>query len=119
MTYPSRLRTEKAHLEVFDILLQILNEGRLTDRHGRTVDFKNTIIIMTSNLGSAYIQEIEDEEEIRGYDPMLGAQPLKRALQRLMQNPLARRIQEGAFGEGDAVTVDVEGGEVAFTKADA
>jgi len=175
---------EKAHPEVFNILLQILDEGRLTDGHGRTVDFKNAIIIMTSNLGSAYIQELEDEGAIRekvlealrgafrpeflnrideilifhrlgpaqlaqivgiqldhlrrrladrkialavtdrareflareGYDPMLGARPLKRALQRLVQNPLARRILEGEFGEGDAVTVDVQGGELVFTK---
>ncbi len=176
---------EKAHPEVFNILLQILDEGRLTDGHGRTVDFKNTIVIMTSNLGSAYIMEMENEEAIRekvmealkgafrpeflnridevlifhrlalaqitqiveiqlghlrrrladrkitltvtdrakeflareGFDPLLGARPLKRALQRLAQNPLARRILEGEFGEGDAVTVDVKGGELMFTKA--
>jgi ATP-dependent Clp protease ATP-binding subunit ClpB len=176
---------EKAHPEVFNILLQILDEGRLTDGHGRTVDFKNTLIIMTSNLGSAYIQELEDEEAIRakvtetlkgafrpeflnridevlifhrlglshikqiveiqlgqvrgrlaerkialtvtdrakeflareGYDPLLGARPLKRALQRLVQNPLARRILEGEFVEGDTVEVDLRGGDLTFSKA--
>ncbi len=176
---------EKAHPEVFNVLLQILDEGRLTDGHGRTVDFKNTIIIMTSNLGSAYIQELEDEAAIRekvlealkaafrpeflnrvdevlifhrlglahiqqiveiqlghlrrrladrrigltvtdrareflareGYDPLLGARPLKRALQRLVQNPLARRILEGDFTEGDTVTVDLQSGELVFQRA--
>ncbi len=175
---------EKAHPEVFNILLQILDEGRLTDGHGRTVDFKNIIVIMTSNLGSAHIQEMADEAAIRekvmealkgafrpeflnridevlifhrlslaqtkqiveiqlghlhrrladrkitltvtdpakeflareGFDPMLGARPLKRALQRLVQNRLARRILEGEFGEGDTVVVDLRGGELAFTK---
>ncbi len=176
---------EKAHPEVFNVLLQILDEGRLTDGHGRTVDFKNTIIIMTSNLGSAYIQELEDEGAIRekvmealtvafrpeflnridevlifhrlglpqimqiveiqlghvrqrladrkitlnvterakeflareGYDPLLGARPLKRALQRLVQNPLARRILEGDFVEGDTVEADMQGRALVFTKA--
>jgi len=176
---------EKAHPEVFNLLLQILDEGRLTDGHGRTVDFRNTIIIMTSNLGSTYIQELEEEGAIRekvlealrgafrpeflnridevlifhrlglaqikqiveiqlghvrrrlaerkigltvtdrakeflareGYDPLLGARPLKRSLQRLVQNPLARRILEGELSEGQTVEVDLRGGELAFSVA--
>ncbi len=175
---------EKAHAEVFNILLQVLDEGRLTDGQGRTVDFKNTIIIMTSNLGSQYIQEDLDEAEIRhkvnellktafrpeflnridetvifhrlgltqikqiigiqlgylsrriaarklelnvtdrvreylareGFDPVYGARPLKRAMQRLLQDPLAQRILEGDFHEGDRILVDLQGGEIVFAK---
>jgi ATP-dependent Clp protease ATP-binding subunit ClpB len=168
---------EKAHPDVFNILLQILDEGRLTDGKGKTVDFKNTIIIMTSNLGSQVIKEfsqdfkkmekevkgiveshfrpefinrvdeiiifkalsretilqivglqinelrkrlldkkidIEVSEEAmkllaeRGYDPVYGARPLKRTLQRDLQNPLAMKILEGEFREGDTVKVDVK-----------
>ncbi len=167
---------EKAHPEVFNILLQILDDGRLTDSHGRTVDFRNTVIIMTSNIGSREIQDLAgkdlnlmrervmellkanlrpeflnriDEivifrplgrEHIRaivdiqleqlkerlvehkvglvrtekakdalaemGYDPVFGARPLKRTIQREIQDPLARYILEGRFGEGDVVEVD-------------
>jgi ATP-dependent Clp protease ATP-binding subunit ClpB len=168
---------EKAHPEVFNIFLQILDEGRLTDSQGRTVDFRNTVIIMTSNIGSPYIleqagsddwkqveatvlQEMQrhfrpeflnriddiivfkplDREQIRrivelqlarlrqmleerrirleisttaadliaaeGYDPAFGARPLKRAIQRLLQNPLAIRLLEGEFNDGDTIVVD-------------
>ena len=175
---------EKAHAEVFNILLQLLDEGRLTDGQGRTVDFKNALIIMTSNLGSQYIQEDLDDAEIRekigdllkrtfrpeflnrvdetvtfhrlglvqikqivgiqlahlqrrlttrklelsvtdrakeylareGFDPVYGARPLKRAIQRLVQDPLARRLLDGEFQEGDQVLVDLQGGEIVLSR---
>ena len=168
---------EKAHTDVFNVLLQILDDGRLTDGQGRTVDFKNTIIIMTSNLGSEYIQEyvdrpetmaervmevvqgsfrpeflnridetiifkplsLEDIKEIvniqidhlahrleernisleltdsakevvaeSGYDPVYGARPLKRTIQKLIQDPLATEILKGDFKDGDHVVVDTD-----------
>jgi len=160
---------EKAHAEVFDVLLQILDDGRLTDGHGRTVDFRNTVIIMTSNVRSAEamrdvfrpellnrIDEIIEfhplsKEQLAevielqlaqlrrrlaergltieltdaakehlveaGWDPTYGARPLKRALQRLVENPLAKALLEGGFGEGDAIRVDALGGELVFEKA--
>ena len=160
---------EKAHAEVFDVLLQILDDGRLTDGQGRTVDFRNTVIIMTSNIRSAaalrdhfrpeFLNRIDeivvfepltrdqlgDIVELQlarlrerladrglsleltdaakevvteaGWDPTYGARPLKRALQRLVENPLALRLLEGDFGEGDTVRVDAQNGELAFTKA--
>jgi ATP-dependent Clp protease ATP-binding subunit ClpB len=160
---------EKAHTEVFDVLLQILDDGRLTDGQGRTVDFRNTVIIMTSNLRSAEemrdhfrpeflnrIDEIvvferltrdqlaeivelqlarlrerlaerglsleltDEAKEVvtdAGWDPTYGARPLKRALQRLVENPLALRLLEGDFAEGDTVRVDAQNGELVFTKA--
>jgi ATP-dependent Clp protease ATP-binding subunit ClpB len=162
---------EKAHMEVFDVLLQILDDGRLTDGQGRTVDFRNTVIIMTSNLRSAEqmrevfrpeflnrIDEIVEFHELSreqlgeivelqlrrlrdrlaerglgleltdeakelvaeaGWDPTYGARPLKRALQRLVENPLALRLLEGEFVEGDTVRVDTDDGELAFEKASA
>jgi len=178
---------EKAHAEVFNILLQVLDEGRLTDGHGRTVDFKNTLIIMTSNLGSQYIQEDLDDAEIRekvsellktafrpeflnridetvtfhrlgltqikqivsiqlgylqrrlaarklefsvtgrvreylareGFDPVYGARPLKRAIQRLLQDPLARRLLDGEFQEGDRILADIQGGEIIISREEA
>jgi len=179
---------EKAHPDVFNILLQILDDGRLTDSQGRTVGFRNTVIIMTSNVGSSFILErgtrdwaeietvvtaelrrqfkpeflnrvddiiifrplgmaeldriidlqlrrlekllaerkmtIELATEARraiaeeGYDPSFGARPLKRAIQRLIQNPLAMAVLEGRFGEGDHVMVGVgPNGEFTFEKA--
>jgi ATP-dependent Clp protease ATP-binding subunit ClpB len=160
---------EKAHTEVFDVLLQILDDGRLTDGHGRTVDFRNTVIIMTSNLRSAeamrdvfrpeFLNRIDEVVEFApltrdqlgeivelqlarlrerlgeraigirltdeakevvaetGWDPAYGARPLKRALQRLVENPLALRLLEGELAEGDVVEVDAEGGELVFRKA--
>jgi ATP-dependent Clp protease ATP-binding subunit ClpB len=166
---------EKAHQEVFNVFLQLLDDGRLTDGQGRIVDFKNVIIIMTSNLGSELILEAENPETIRsalkellkqsfrpeflnridetvifnrlgineidkivniqiirleerlaerkitlvltdagksliakrGYDPLFGARPLKRAIQSELENPLARQIISGTIREGDTVTVDV------------
>ncbi len=167
---------EKAHADVFNVLLQILDDGRLTDGQGRTVDFKNTIIIMTSNLGSEYIHEFIDRPETmeervlevvrshfrpeflnrvdeiiifralglaqikeivdiqiehlrkrlaekkialdltdeakqliaeKGYDPVYGARPLKRTIQKMIQDPLANEILKGEFKEGDHVVVDV------------
>jgi ATP-dependent Clp protease ATP-binding subunit ClpB len=178
---------EKAHPEVFNALLQILEDGRMTDGQGRTVDFKNTVIIMTSNLGSQYIQDLAgtnrkemeqrvmaalrdafkpeflnriDEiivfnslgrEEIKsiveiqlkrlrqnlanrkmalemtdrakalladkGYDPVYGARPLKRTIQRLIQDPLAVKILEGEFTEGDRIKIDSDGDKMVFRHA--
>jgi len=157
---------EKAHNEVFDVLLQVLDDGRLTDGHGRTVDFRNTVVIMTSNIRSPnelrdrfrpeflnrvdevvvfealtreQIAEIVDLqlERLRerlaerklalevtdsakellaeeGWDPAYGARPLKRAIQRRLENPLARELLEGRFGEGDTVRVDAADGELVF-----
>ena len=175
---------EKAHPDVFNALLQILEDGRMTDGQGRTVDFKNTVIIMTSNLGSQYIQELgaNDRKEMerlvgaalreafkpeflnrvdetiifnslgrdeiksiveiqlkrlrqnlahrkislelseraqaliaeKGYDPAYGARPLKRTIQRMIQDPLAVKILDGEFKEGDLVKIDAVGDELAF-----
>ena len=162
---------EKADMEVFDVLLQILDDGRLTDGQGRTVDFRNTLIIMTSNLRTAeamreffrpeFLNRIDEVVEFHaltrdqlgeivelqlrrlrdrladrgldleltdsakelvaeaGWDPTYGARPLKRALQRLVENPLALRLLEGEFAEGDTVRVDAQNGELAFVKAEA
>jgi ATP-dependent Clp protease ATP-binding subunit ClpB len=179
---------EKAHPEVFNALLQILEDGRMTDGQGRTVDFKNTVIIMTSNLGSQYIQELAEvnrkemerrvmealreafkpeflnrvdetivfnslgRDEIKsiveiqlkrlrqnlanrklqleitdsakalladkGYDPVYGARPLKRTIQRLIQDPLAVQILEGKFKEGDHVKIDSDGEFLRFGHGD-
>src|SRR5213079_2336299 len=160
---------EKAHNEVFDVLLQILDDGRLTDGQGRTVDFRNTVIIMTSNIRSEaalsehfrpeFLNRIDEIVEFKalsreqlaeivelqlarlrerlaarglgleltdeakelvaeaGWDPTYGARPLKRALQRLVENPLALRLLEGEFADGDTVRVDARDGEIAFEKA--
>jgi ATP-dependent Clp protease ATP-binding subunit ClpB len=162
---------EKAHNEVFDVLLQILDDGRLTDGQGRTVDFRNTVVIMTSNLRSAeamrdffrpeFLNRIDEVVEFEpltreqlgsivelqlqrlrgrlaerglilelteaakehvaeaGWDPTYGARPLKRALQRLVENPLALQLLEGGFAEGDTVRVDVRDGDLVFEKAPA
>jgi ATP-dependent Clp protease ATP-binding subunit ClpB len=162
---------EKAHAEVFDVLLQVLDDGRLTDGQGRTVDFRNTVLIMTSNIRSAeamsdhfrpeFLNRIDEIvvfealsreqlgeiaelqlERLRsrlverklslelteaakevlaeaGWDPTYGARPLKRALQRLVENPLAQRLLAGEFGEGDTIRVDAEAGELTFERAPA
>jgi ATP-dependent Clp protease ATP-binding subunit ClpB len=162
---------EKAHNEVFDVLLQILDDGRLTDGQGRTVDFRNTVLIMTSNLRSQeqmreffrpeFLNRIDEIVEFKpltkdqlgeivelqlarlrarladrgleleltdeakqviadaGWDPTYGARPLKRALQRMVENPLALRLLEGEFGEGDTVRVDAKDGELVFERAGA
>ena len=158
---------EKAHGEVFDVLLQLLDDGRLTDGHGRTVDFRNAVVIMTSNIRSAddltdrfrpeFLNRIDEivvfealtreqlgeivsmqlerlnerlaergitlelTDEAReliaeaGWDPAYGARPLKRAIQRLLENPLALALLEGEFHEGDAIRAYAELGEVRFT----
>jgi ATP-dependent Clp protease ATP-binding subunit ClpB len=160
---------EKAHNEVFDVLLQILDDGRLTDGHGRTVDFRNTVLIMTSNLRSPeemhavfrpeFLNRIDEIVEFRqltkeqlaeivelqlerlrarlaerrieleltdeakellaeaGWDPTYGARPLKRALQRMVENPLALRLLQGEFADGDTVRVEAHDGELVFEKA--
>ncbi|MDZ4343673.1 MAG: ATP-dependent chaperone ClpB [Candidatus Binatia bacterium] len=179
---------EKAHPDVFNALLQILEDGRMTDGQGRTVDFKNTVIIMTSNLGSQYIQDLAERdrkemeqrvtaalreafkpeflnrvdetiifnslgrEEIKsiveiqlkrlrqnlaarkltleiterakaliadkGYDPAYGARPLKRTIQRLIQDPLAVKILKGEFKEGDRVKIDSDGETLLFDRGE-
>jgi ATP-dependent Clp protease ATP-binding subunit ClpB len=160
---------EKAHPEVFNILLQVLDDGRLTDGQGRTVDFRNTVLIMTSNVRSEeamrevfrpeflnrideivefepltreQIGEIVELQLVRlrdrlaerglsleltdaakehlaeaGWDPTYGARPLKRAIQRLVENPLALRLLEGEFDEGTTVRVDLKDDELVFEKA--
>jgi ATP-dependent Clp protease ATP-binding subunit ClpB len=160
---------EKAHTEVFDVLLQLLDDGRLTDGQGRTVDFRNTVIIMTSNIRSSnelrdrfrpeflnrvdevvsfdaltreQLSEIvelqlarlrerlaerkltlevtDDAKELlaeEGWDPAYGARPLKRAIQRLVENPLALELLEGRFAEGDTVRVTAADGDLVFEKA--
>jgi ATP-dependent Clp protease ATP-binding subunit ClpB len=162
---------EKANNEVFDVLLQILDDGRLTDGQGRTVDFRNTVLIMTSNLRSQeqmreffrpeFLNRIDEIVEFKpltkeqladivelqlerlrirlvergieleltddakhvlaeaGWDPTYGARPLKRAIQRLIENPLALRLLEGDFSEGDRARVDARGGELVFENAGA
>jgi ATP-dependent Clp protease ATP-binding subunit ClpC len=186
---------EKAHHDVFNILLQILEDGRLTDGHGRTVDFKNAIIIMTSNVGTeefrrqgvGFLQHDKDEEQrlrsnietalkstfrpellnrvddiiifhplteqhlakiidllikdverrlaehnialkvdneakswliSKGYNPEYGARPLRRAIQRYVENPLSTKILSGNFNEGDTIAIGVEAEELSFTKAE-
>ncbi len=175
---------EKAHPDVFKTLLQVLDDGRLTDARGRTVDFRNTVIIMTSNIGGQFVQQfgVTDEEKSRalvlealqnhfppeflnrvddivvfrgltreqlreiieiqlrglarrlaerkitvefsdtakdllieeGYDPVYGARPLKRTLQRRVLDPLALKILEGGFRDGDHIVVDAEDHQIAF-----
>jgi ATP-dependent Clp protease ATP-binding subunit ClpB len=179
---------EKAHPDVFNIMLQILDDGRVTDAQGHTVDFKNTIIIMTSNIGSQYILDIAGDEsrydemrrrvmealrnsfrpeflnrideliifhslnkqELRqivqlqvqrleqrlgerkmslkisetaldflaevGFDPVFGARPLKRAIQRELETPIAKAILRGEFNDGDTIFVDVENERLAFKR---
>jgi ATP-dependent Clp protease ATP-binding subunit ClpB len=161
---------EKAHGEVFDVLLQVLDDGRLTDGHGRTVDFRNTVLIMTSNIRSAeslrdhfrpeFLNRIDEIVEFRplsrdqigeivelqlerlrerlaerelaleltdaakeviaeaGWDPAYGARPLKRAIQRLLENRLAVRLLEGDFAAGDTILVDAQNGDLVFMKAE-
>jgi len=160
---------EKAHSEVFDVLLQLLDDGRLTDGHGRTVDFRNTVVIMTSNIRTAgdmadrfrpeFLNRIDEivvfealtREQLgsivemqlarlngrlaerglaleltdgareliaeTGWDPAYGARPLKRAIQRLLENPLALRLLEGEFGEGDTIRAYAELGEIRLVPA--
>jgi ATP-dependent Clp protease ATP-binding subunit ClpB len=162
---------EKAHSEVFDVLLQVLDDGRLTDGHGRTVDFRNTVLVMTSNIRSEeqlrehfrpeFLNRVDEivvfqllsREQIAeivelqlqrlrerlaerrialeltdeakqliadtGWDPAYGARPLKRAIQRLVENPLALRLLEGDFADGDTIRVDAGDGELVFEKASA
>jgi ATP-dependent Clp protease ATP-binding subunit ClpB len=180
---------EKAHPDVFNVLLQVLDDGRLTDAQGRTVDFKNTVVIMTSNIGSASLVEAAeaggeafdraaeavrgqlrehfrpeflnrvdeiivfrplDESQLmeivglllagvqarladsgigleltdaarahvarEGYDPQFGARPLRRAIQRAIENPLAKAVLAGEFTRGDTVRVDVREGSLVFEK---
>jgi ATP-dependent Clp protease ATP-binding subunit ClpB len=160
---------EKAHAEVFDVLLQVLDDGRLTDGQGRTVDFRNTVLIMTSNIRTAesmrdhfrpeFLNRIDEIVEFRalsreqlgeivelqlarlrerladrelsleltdaakealadaGWDPTYGARPLKRAIQRLLENPLALRLLEGEYTAGDTIRVDAQNGDLVFMKA--
>jgi len=179
---------EKAHPDVFNVLLQVLDDGRLTDGQGRTVDFRNTVIVMTSNLGSQLIHDLGGMEESygamkdavmdvvaqhfrpefinriddvvvfhalgreqihsitliqtgylrkrlrerdmdielspaaldklgeAGFDPVYGARPLKRAIQQMLENPLAQEILAGRFGPGDVIRADVEANRMVFEK---
>ena len=175
---------EKAHPDVFNVLLQVLDDGRITDGQGRTVDFKNTVIIMTSNIGSQYILDVDDrpernrrvleamksqfrpeflnrvddtiifdrltEKELtsiidiqltrvqqrlakqnmrlvltdalkrivarEGFDPVYGARPLKRAIQRFVLDPLSLELLEGHFKEGDVIVADAVRDKVHFRK---
>jgi ATP-dependent Clp protease ATP-binding subunit ClpB len=175
---------EKAHADVFNVLLQLLDDGRLTDGQGRTVDFRNVVVIMTSNMGSHLFREYAQPEKVRpllmqelrsslrpeflnridevvvfhplgreelarivdiqlahlrrrlegrrlhlevtdaakallgreGYDPTFGARPLKRTIQRLVQDPLALKLLERGFVEGDTVVVDADGDQITFRK---
>ncbi|MDP3938937.1 MAG: ATP-dependent chaperone ClpB [Deltaproteobacteria bacterium] len=177
---------EKAHPDVFNVMLQILDDGRLTDGHGRTVNFRNAVIVMTSNVGGQFLMDLEtaSEAEIQrrvtdalratfrpeflnridetiifhrlgeaqiarivdiqfaglgrllaerkigirlteaakallareGYDPAYGARPLKRTIQRLVQDPLALEILKGGYAEGDTVEVDAKGDTIVFRK---
>jgi ATP-dependent Clp protease ATP-binding subunit ClpB len=161
---------EKAHSEVFDVLLQLLDDGRLTDGQGRTVDFRNTVVIMTSNIRlpdelrerfrPEFLNRIDEvvvfeqltreqlgeivelqlgrlrerlaerriELEVtdaakellaeEGWDPAYGARPLKRAIQRLLENPLASQLLSGVFTEGDTIRVDAHDGELTFERAE-
>ena len=103
---------EKAHKDVFNILLQILDDGRITDSQGRTVDFKNTIIIMTSNLGSEYI--LENKESAKkyiidsSYDEKYGARPIKRFVSRNVETLLAHSIIMGQIKYNDNIIVDYD-----------
>jgi len=176
---------EKAHGDVFNVLLQLLDDGRLTDGQGRTVDFRNTVVIMTSNLGAHIFRDYEQPDKVRplimqelrttlrpeflnridevvifrplgrqdldrivdiqlghlrkrlsdrrigldvtsaakallareGYDPTFGARPLKRTVQRLVQDPLALKLLEREFKDGDTVTVDAEGDHLVFRRS--
>jgi len=126
---------EKAHPDVFNILLQVLDDGRLTDGQGRTVDFRNAVIVMTSNLGSHVIQEqsgVEQYEQLElsvseaaldkigaaGFDPVYGARPLKREIQQQVENPLAQRLLAGEFLPGDTVHVSVKDDVLMFSKSE-
>lgn len=113
---------EKAHPDVFNILLQVLEDGRLTDNKGRLVDFKNTIIIMTSNIGSHIIQgnlsEAKNGISISltdnaanwivqtGYDPLYGARPTKRLMQRFILNQLSKEILAGRVSKEKPIIID-------------
>jgi ATP-dependent Clp protease ATP-binding subunit ClpB len=179
---------EKAHADVFNVLLQVLDDGRLTDSQGHTVDFTNTIIIMTSNLGSQYLSSLRDDQSVKdvedevmavvrghfrpeflnrldeiilfhrlaqahmgpivdlqvarvaklladrkisieltdaarawlgrvGYDPVYGARPLKRAIQKHLQDPLADRLLSGEIPDGTTVSIDEGDGALAFAIA--
>jgi len=115
---------EKAHPDVFNVLLQVLDDGRLTDGQGRTVDFRNTLIIMTSNIGAQHLLKLAEGDNVQvakvgvmaevnlHFDPSFGARPLKRVIQKLVQDELARELLAGRIADGDTVKVNVAGGKV-------
>lgn len=175
---------EKAHPDIFNVLLQVLDDGRITDGQGRTVDFRNTVLIMTSNIGSQFIMDEENAEQReakvmdalrghfrpeflnrvdetvifdrlkrdelteivglqlervrkrlskqgiglaltgeakefianQGYDPVYGARPLKRAIQKHLLDPLSLEVLEGKYVDGDVIQADVRDGEIVFSK---
>ena len=104
---------EKAHPDVFNILLQVLDDGRLTDNKGRTVNFKNTIIIMTSNIGSHLIWE-----NMKGYDPQLGARPIKRLIQKNILNELSRKIISQDVAKNQLIIIDTDNSGLYFRNSD-
>jgi ATP-dependent Clp protease ATP-binding subunit ClpB len=176
---------EKAHPDVFNVLLQVLDDGRITDGQGRTVDFKNTVLIMTSNIGSQFIMDVDNREQRearvtealrshfrpeflnridetiifdrlsdsdlasivriqlqrvitrlakqnihlhltdealqfvadQGYDPVYGARPLKRAIQKHLLDPLSLEMLNGSFAEGDHITGSLKDASIVFSKA--
>ena len=104
---------EKAHPDVFNILLQVLDDGRLTDNKGRTVNFKNTIIIMTSNIGSHLIWE-----NMKDYDPQLGARPIKRLIQKNILNELSRKIISQDVAKNQLIIIDTDNSGLYFRNSD-
>ncbi len=107
---------EKAHPDVFNVLLQVLDDGRITDSQGRLVDFKNTIIILTSNIGQIRIEltpAAVDHVVDKAYDPVYGARPIKRYLQQHVETLAARAILGGSAHEGSVIRIDAENGELA------
>jgi ATP-dependent Clp protease ATP-binding subunit ClpB len=104
---------EKAHSDVFNILLQVLDDGRLTDNKGRTVNFKNTIIIMTSNIGSHLIWE-----NMKEYNPQLGARPIKRLIQKNILNELSRKIISQDVAKNQLIIIDTDNSGLYFRNSD-
>src|SRR5699024_2278113 len=99
---------EKAHEDVFNIFLQILDDGRLTDNKGKTVDFKNTLIIMTSNIGIEVTNSAKEVMAKEGYDPVYGARPLKRYISNTLETIIAKKMIAGEIYNGCNIVIDGE-----------
>ena len=104
---------EKTPEDVWNIMLQILNDGRITDSQGRTVDFKNTVIVMTSNIGA---KALTDAGAKLGFDPKYGARPLHRAVQSKVEDAVAERMLDGTLKTGDTAKLSVEDDKLVVTK---